>query len=559
MGQDEIRSNSHALSETVSGSIRERTFDALPYNIAILDTDGTIVETNRAWRQFGEANGIARRPDSIGVNYLEVAKTGTDESARKAVAGLTEVLHGTHDRFELEYPCHSPDQRQWFHLEATPFSVGGRRRVVVSHRDITDQIERRRQRRDRLEAIDRQRQLAETHADVLLETGDVTTRNEFAHTVCQTLHASPVYSGAWMVTRRDRQYDRMGGAGIAPADGERELWADEPRSERPSGADSLPSLIEAAMETGTVRSLQVSASNGPAVFARHGDRAIAVVPLVSAPEMPTPTVLCLSTTRATAFDGSERKQLERLGVRLKQDMQALTTRQVAHASQRTELEFRCSNLDNPLIALTASHDWQLQLTRATPAESGSITAQFSVAGTSAQRAFEALSTADLGSTIVGERLECTLTQSTHSPLRSLVEQGAVIREGFFADGEGQITAEIAASTPSRAVIEAVTEQVPMTDFTAKRAGSQFDDSKRSVNAIATLTDRQREVLNAAFQAGFFEAPRETSGQTVAASLGIAPATFYQHLQKVHRNVVGHLFESETLDCEGASPAESTDG
>ena len=44
-----------------------------------------------------------------------------------------------------------------------------------------------------------------------------------------------------------------------------------------------------------------------------------------------------------------------------------------------------------------------------------------------------------------------------------------------------------------------------------------------------LTDRQREVLRVAFEMGYFERPRETNAEAVAAALGIAPSTLAEHL------------------------------
>lgn len=44
-----------------------------------------------------------------------------------------------------------------------------------------------------------------------------------------------------------------------------------------------------------------------------------------------------------------------------------------------------------------------------------------------------------------------------------------------------------------------------------------------------LTERQLTVLEAAYVAGYFERPRKSTGQEIAASLDIASPTFHQHL------------------------------
>ncbi len=44
-----------------------------------------------------------------------------------------------------------------------------------------------------------------------------------------------------------------------------------------------------------------------------------------------------------------------------------------------------------------------------------------------------------------------------------------------------------------------------------------------------LTARQREVLETAFEMGYFERPRRANATEVAAELGIGPSTFREHV------------------------------
>ncbi|WP_263020539.1 PAS domain-containing sensor histidine kinase [Natronobiforma cellulositropha] len=110
----------------------------LPINVAILDGDGTILYTNRAWQEFGKANAIESRPDTVGANYLTITERAETETAQTAATGLAEILAGGRDLFEFEYPCHSPDTYRWFLMRAAAFAHGGHRYVAVAHFDITD-------------------------------------------------------------------------------------------------------------------------------------------------------------------------------------------------------------------------------------------------------------------------------------------------------------------------------------------------------------------------------------------------------------------------------------
>ncbi len=119
--------------------------DTLPINFAILDDEGTILYTNRAWQEFGEENDIELRPDTIGTNYLTITRQAETEEAQTAAAGLSEILTGERDVFEFEYPCHTPNEQRWFLMRAASFTTDDRKYVAVAHFDITGRYEYQRQ------------------------------------------------------------------------------------------------------------------------------------------------------------------------------------------------------------------------------------------------------------------------------------------------------------------------------------------------------------------------------------------------------------------------------
>ncbi|WP_410766810.1 PAS domain-containing sensor histidine kinase [Haloferax sp. DFSO60] len=122
-------------------SLIERGFDELPTEVALLNTSGDIVYTNRAWRTFAEANGYEGDVDSVGVNYLEVCDAARDEDELAGVVadGIRSILTGMQDIFTAEYPCHSPSVYRWFLLIAVPFTTQRHGQfALVMHLDITD-------------------------------------------------------------------------------------------------------------------------------------------------------------------------------------------------------------------------------------------------------------------------------------------------------------------------------------------------------------------------------------------------------------------------------------
>ena len=80
-----------------SGSLAKTVFDSLSANIAILDENGVILETNEAWKNFATVNQMEGPNDSIGANYLELcdATIGKEaKNAHKVAAGIRSVIKG---------------------------------------------------------------------------------------------------------------------------------------------------------------------------------------------------------------------------------------------------------------------------------------------------------------------------------------------------------------------------------------------------------------------------------------------------------------------------------
>lgn len=136
----EIRASeaAHRLNAEKQSAI----LDALPAEVALLDENGVIVEVNKTWRRFCGENSV--NPDAehtIGQNYLELCDKVVGEEAVVAsgvAAGIRSVLSGAMPSYEVEYPCHSPDEQRWFRFIVSPVGSGSPSGAVVTHIDITD-------------------------------------------------------------------------------------------------------------------------------------------------------------------------------------------------------------------------------------------------------------------------------------------------------------------------------------------------------------------------------------------------------------------------------------
>ncbi|MGZ5064575.1 MAG: PAS domain S-box protein [Usitatibacter sp.] len=145
--------------------------NALPANIALLDTRGVIVSVNEAWRQFADANAFRAPGHGVGVNYLDVCDRalGRDTAVATEVgAGIHSVLSGGVDSFSTEYRCDSPTQQRWFLLTVTPLPGDPPKGAVVMHLNITE----RKKAAQALEALAQRTELRERMLNTMLSSID---------------------------------------------------------------------------------------------------------------------------------------------------------------------------------------------------------------------------------------------------------------------------------------------------------------------------------------------------------------------------------------------------
>lgn len=72
---------------------------------------------------------------------------------------------------------------------------------------------------------------------------------------------------------------------------------------------------------------------------------------------------------------------------------------------------------------------------------------------------------------------------------------------------------------------------------------RISDYTGPTTALDTLTDRQLEILETAFDLGYFEVPRNVSTDEVADELGLDPSTVAEHLRRAERNLLSELLAS----------------
>jgi predicted DNA binding protein len=113
----------------------------------------------------------------------------------------------------------------------------------------------------------------------------------------------------------------------------------------------------------------------------------------------------------------------------------------------------------------------------------------------------------------------------------------------FEDGATHTVAEVPYGTDVTRLADTVKRHFPSVEFVSRRTRERSQSTVTTVreSTFEQLTDRQRVVLETAFAAGFFNWPRDTTGERLAETLDIAPTTFHKHVRAAERKLVTSLF------------------
>ncbi len=110
----------------------------------------------------------------------------------------------------------------------------------------------------------------------------------------------------------------------------------------------------------------------------------------------------------------------------------------------------------------------------------------------------------------------------------------------------EVTVDVPTGTDVREFVETLRDQYATVELQARRhvERSMETGSELSASLFDALTDRQLEVLRTAYFAGFFDWPRESTGEEIAAMLDVTQPTVNRHLRIGQQRVLERLFEDD---------------
>jgi HTH-type transcriptional regulator, bacterioopsin transcriptional activator and related proteins len=438
---------------------------------------------------------------------------------------------GTHDTTCKEFSEHDVNFVQ---------SVATILATAIARHDHEQELIRQ---REQLGALNHLNDVVREIIDAIIEQS---TREEMEATVCELLADSESYLFAWIgdVDVASQTIHLRTEAGVEGYLDENTISVDpdDERSKGPTGR---------AFQTGTTQTIQdidTDTRYDPwrDSVAKHGFRSSAAIPIVF--EDTIYGVLNVYAERPDAFVGQERVVIDQLGEVIGHAIAATERRQALMSNEVVELEFQTPNVFDAL-EISPETSGTITFDHAVPSKDSEYLVYGSVTVDAIDSVKALVETVPHWREVIF-RNEAADTQfelrlSEPPVLSAVASVGGSVEKAIIDHGDFHMTVYVSPSVDVRRIISVVEESYPAARLLKRRQITRDNEPSEDIQRGLTteLTERQRTTLMAAYYAGFFEWPREVTGEELADSLGIAAPTFHQHLRKAERKTFDHLLSN----------------
>ncbi|WP_161991495.1 bacterio-opsin activator domain-containing protein [Natronorubrum aibiense] len=448
-----------------------------------------------------------------GVFVVLAPPSTIDDETRKLVETLAATTEATFDRLESE----------------------------ASLREQDAELE---ERNDRLE---RQIQITEIIRTVNQSLVSATTREEIERTVCERLVANDDIAFAWIgsldaseTTLQPHSWagtnqDYLNAVSLETTETPREPSVRTARTER------------ATVVTNVLEDLKTDAWRKHALAA--GFSSCLAVPIRV--DKYSYGVLSVYATEPGVFDDLERTVFEELGESIANSITAVKTRQALQADTLLELTLRFDGAETFLARVARNASCQVEYEGVTAYSVDETRLFFSTIGGDPDEISDYLagSVSVRSHALVNESGDRCLFEAaiTGRVIASkLVRHGARPRSIRATETGLEAVVDVPPTSNVREFVGMLSEQYPSVELVARRDVKRTMHTREELvtSLVAELTPRQLEVMKTAYYAGFFEWPRESTGEDIAELLGVSQPTVNRHLRFGQQRLLGQLFGSD---------------
>ena len=436
----------------------------------------------------------------------------------------------------------------------------GETAVLSIFHDITLHKTQQEQRLARLAGL---HEIVQDIAHVII---DSSTRGEIEQVVCDRFDDAEPYRGAW-VGRPDHTGSMIHRSAVTrgPSSSDSDSNTDSGSFETEQTVDlvgssmsiepdapSIGGAIAAAIETAKPQPVHTSPTDpvyaqwcqstpiqhrpGVVVPVRHESRVYGVIVVY---------------TEREAFEPRELETFGRLGRIVGHAINAIDRKHALMGGQATEVVVRSDALAEPFVAAADDESVTISIDHVRTLQSGRSLIYYTIEGIAPDQFTAVVQELTNGSELrlleqTGTRSRLELSTETETLHSVVAGHGGWITTAGVRDGSFEITIRVPLGTEVRPVLDAARTMYP--DLRLASQTTVTPSTPTPTDAFARLadqlTERQREALEVGYYAGFFEWPRETTGDDLADIMGVTPATVHHHLRHGLQKLLAAFLDRE---------------
>jgi len=420
-------------------------------------------------------------------------------------------------------------------LEAALNHVAGERALAEREQELRLQQER----------AERFKTLNTVIRDIEQATVDQSSRAGIEDAVCQRLTDIDVHELVWFAEPTVQEDELR----VRTKAGEGDTYVDALRLDLDTGAGMHPAVSAYQnAETQVVENVATDRSGGRwrKTALRYGVQSVITVPVRY--EGTVHGVLTVGSEEPATFDESTRDVFTELGRSIGYAISVAERERALESEGTVELEFAVGDEGLFAVRATDSADCRVSLERTIRRTGGDFSTFYVVEGIQPDEAVRIADTTPSieNAQVISEEDTTGLIEVTRPTWFGSVftDYGAVLRRATAENGEATVVVEAPQGTDVRTLHERFQDQYPDVELVAQRQRERTNRSLFEIQDILQeeLTERQWEAFQTAYSAGYFEWPREASGETVADLLDVTQPTFNKHLRLAEQKAVELLME-----------------
>ncbi|WP_276254689.1 bacterio-opsin activator domain-containing protein [Halomontanus rarus] len=372
------------------------------------------------------------------------------------------------------------------------------------------------------------------------------TRQEIESAVCERLTDTDRYLFAWMATMDTEPPAPSNWSGVDAT------YIDRIREDGTIAPEVT--LVRNAIDTGSVRVVRNVLDDAGWEKRRkealtYGFQTVLAVPLVDSER--SYGALVVHAEQVDAINESERDVLAELGETIGHAVRSVERTRALLTDNRLELELACADSRLLLNRLSANVGGTVTLEGLIERDEETVVFFVSVSEPAVEDLLELVERWASVETVsvVSDNEDSALFEITGTStafIDVLRKNDARLRAATSIDGETDLVLDVPQRVDTRSLVEAIQEGYPETKLSAKRKTTTTRSPRRLETRLEDrLTGRQFEALQAAYYSGFFDWPRESTGEDLAAALDISPPTYHYHLRAAERKLVTMAFDGDS--------------